>query len=82
MTEVRGGLRVLDLARVVARHRCARRLAGLGVAGLQIDKSDSGDDIRRVAPSGGDPARGGCAIAVEIRQSEWPMLAQPLHVAR
>lgn len=82
MTEVREGVRVLDLAHVVASPRCARGLAGLGVAGFQIEKPGGGDETRRTGPSGGDPARGGRSIAVEIRQSEWPMLALPLHVAR
>lgn len=82
MTEVRGGVRVLDLARVVASPRCARGLAGLGVAGLQIERPGSGDDTRRVGSSGGDPARGGRSIVLAVQPSEWPMLAQPLHVAR
>ncbi|MFV0298717.1 MAG: CaiB/BaiF CoA transferase family protein [Hyphomicrobiaceae bacterium] len=44
------GMRVLDLAHVMAGPTCARMLADMGADVVKVEKADGGDDTRRLLP--------------------------------
>lgn len=73
-----GGIRVLDLSRVLAGPYCAMMLADLGAEVIKVERPDGGDITRAWGPpwAGGEATyylsanRGKRSIAVDLRDAE------------
>src|SRR2546430_15047527 len=71
------GIRVLELAQVVAGPFCGTRMAGFGAEVIKTEMPGGGDDLRRLGPSEGD-----CSYWFAVANRNKKLMTLDLHAAK